>query len=248
LHFLRNNKLLVCSLLANLVLAYCVVWTVSKLQQTYKHYRFFRAQEIGISAATSVDGPLPANSMVLFGDSRVETWGPKLESNKLTFVNAGVVGETTTEMRMRFEHDVLRLKPDYVLIQAGMNDLTASVTKTIQEPAKYIEDMHSNLEYFISTLETNDIDVIVTSVIPAKLLSPVRRLFWHNQLNAKTATTNEWLRKTALKHNADWIDLDPLYLDGSNKPINALFYDTLHINQEGYELLNQNLYKHFETL
>lgn len=248
MRFLQNNKLLVCSLLANLALVCCLVWAVSRLQQTYKHYRFFRAQEIGISEATAVKDPVPANSMVLFGDSRVETWGPKLESEKLTFINAGVVGETTTEMRMRFERDVLRLKPDYVLIQAGMNDLTASVTRTIEEPTKYIEDMHSNLEYFISTLEANGTEVIVTSVIPAKLLNPVRRLFWHNQLNAKTATTNEWLKKTTLKYNADWIDLDPLYLDDSNKPINALFYDTLHINQEGYELLNENLYKHFETL
>jgi len=209
---------------------------------------FFRAQEIGISVATSVDTPLPANSMVLFGDSRVETWGPTLQSEKFSFINAGVVGETTTEMRMRFERDVLRLKPDYVLIQAGMNDLTASVTKTIPEPEKYIEDMHKNFEYFISMLEANGSEVLVTSVIPAKLLNPVRRLFWHNELNAKTAIANKRLKQTALKYNADWIDLDPLYLNSSNKPVEALFYDTLHLNYEGYELLNEYLYKHFETL
>ncbi len=240
------HYLLVVSVLFNLALFSICFVLLSELQETYKHYRHFRSLEIGTSKAT---GAAPeADAILLFGDSRIETWYPDPYSDKFTFINAGVTGETTTEMRRRFERDVLALEPDYVLIQAGVNDLTASITKGIEDPQSLVSAMHENLEFFIETLEQNDINVIVTSILPAKHLNMVRKVFWHDRLNDEIQRANEKLKTTTESLGADWVTLDPLFLDASGNPVNELYYDTLHINYEGYDVLNSYLKDYSDTL
>ena len=242
---LVQRKLLLLSLLANLVMALVCLYLFKELRQTYTDYRHFRALPIGISEATSAQ---PAdNTIVLYGDSRMETWNPAPESDSYQFVNAGIAGETTSEMRRRFEHDVLRLQPDIVIIQAGVNDLTAAVTKGISEPNILVSAMRTNLRYFIATLEDQSIDVIVTSIIPVKPLNLKRKAFWKNSLTDQVNETNSWLKQTTLELNADWFDLDRLYLDEAGALLDNFYYDTLHINRKGYRILNQHLKEYLEN-
>ena len=243
---LARHKLLVLSLCANIVLAAGCFLLLSGLQKTYTDYRHFRSLAIGTSKATSAQPTKSA--IVLFGDSRIETWYPDPYSDKYTFINAGVTGETTTEMRRRFERDVAALNPDYVLIQAGVNDLTAAVTKGIKQPDKLIDTMQDNLEYFIKSLEQQGIDVIVTSILPAKHLNIRRKLFWHDTLNDEITRANDKLKITTESLSADWLDLDPFFLDESGNPVNELYFDTLHINYGGYDVLNEKVKDYVDNL
>jgi len=218
----------------------------SDLKKTYRDYRHFRALPVGTSSATNASPT--EKSMVLFGDSRIETWYPYPYSDKYTFINAGITGETTSEMRRRFERDVIRLQPDYVLIQAGVNDLTAAVTKGIKQPQLLIDTMHHNLRFFIEFMEAKGIDVIVTSILPNQHLSIKRKQFWHDTLGEEVADANIKLKETALSLGANWLDLDPLYRNESGDPINRLFADTLHINQRGYKVLNKHLKEYIDKL
>jgi len=240
------HALLLLSLVANIGLLFASAHLLSSLKETYTDYRHFRALELGTSEAR--DATPSDNSIVLFGDSRIETWTPAPSSDNYTFIKAGIAGETTTEMRRRFKQEVIRLQPDYVLLQAGMNDLTASVTKGIEKPEHLIELMHENFEFFISTLESQGIDVIVTSIIPNRHLSLFRKQFWHDSLSDDVKTANTRLKATAEKHNANWFDIAPIYLDQSGNPIDELYYDTLHINSDGYEILNRHLMDYIEKL
>ena len=244
--FFANKKLLTLSLAGNLCLAAVCFVLLSDLKKTYTEYRHFRALPIGTSIATTADPT--ENSVVLFGDSRIETWYPFPYSDKYTFINAGVTGETTSEMRRRFERDVIRLQPDFVLIQAGVNDLTAAVTKGIVQPQLLVDTMHHNLRFFIESLEAQNIDVIVTSILPAKHLNFVRRQFWHDTLTAQVQDANNKLKEATISLGADWLDLDPLYLDKSGDPRNRLFADTLHINHRGYKLLNKHFKEYIDNL
>jgi len=244
--FLADKKLLTALLLANACLLVICFTLLSELKVTYKDYRHFRALPIGVSAATQAS---PAEkSVVLFGDSRIEIWYPYPYSDKYTFINAGVTGETTSEMQRRFERDVIRLQPDYVLIQAGVNDLTAAVTKGIEQPQLLVDTMHKNLQFFIETLEAQNIDVIVSSILPNKHLNFVRKLFWHDTLTQQVIDANTKLKETTLSLGADWLDLDPLYRDDNGDPVNRLYSDTLHINQRGYKVLNKHLKEYIDKL
>lgn len=245
-NLIAKRKLLLLSILVNAcLLAACAV-LLSELKKVYTEYRHFRSLPIGNSLAT--DASRADNSVVLFGDSRIETWYPDPESDKYTFINAGVTGETTTEMRRRFERDVVALQPDYVVIQAGVNDLTASVTKGIKQPETLIDTMHQNLQYFITALEKQNIDVIVTSILPAKHLSLTRKVFWHDELTGRINRANTELKINTEAAGADWLDLDPLYLDDAGNPMNKLYFDTLHINHDGYRALNSHLKNYIDNL
>lgn len=239
-------SILVLSLLANVVLLVLSYAFFSEMRDTYGNYRHFRALPVGVSVASNAEPT--SKSVVLFGDSRIETWFPAPEIDGYTIVNAGVSGETTVEMRKRFEHDVLRLQPEYVVLQAGMNDLTAAVTRTIPSPEKYAPAMHQNLAYFISTLTSNNIKVLVTSIIPNNKLNLGRQLFWRNTLNTEVDKANIKLKATALSMGAAWLDLDPLYLDSNDQPVQSLYRDTLHINDQGYAALNKTVGEYFSTL
>ena len=236
------------SVAANIGLLLVCIFIFSELKKVYTHYRHYRVLQIGTSQATSVTAPLDDNTIVLFGDSRIGTWYPDLVSDRFTFINAGVAGETTVEMKRRFQQDVLRLQPEYVLIQAGINDLTASVTKGMEQPEKRLQEMHSNLEFFISSLEQQGIDVIVTSIIPNSRLNLFRRQFWFNTLDDKVRKANSKLQQTTLQAGAEWVDLDPLFLDEHGNPVKELYFDALHINDEGYVVLNSHLQEYLQQL
>ena len=243
-----KNKFLLFSVAVNIGLLLAFIFVFSELKKVYTHYRHYRVLQIGTSQATSVTAPLDDNTIVLFGDSRIGTWYPDLVSDRFTFINAGVAGETTVEMKRRFQQDVLRLQPEYVLIQAGRNVLTASVTKGMEQPEKRLQEMHSNLEFFISSLEQQGIDVIVTSIIPNSRLNLFRRQFWFNTLDDKVRKANSKLQQTTLQAGAEWVDLDPLFLDEHGNPVKELYFDALHINDEGYVVLNSHLQEYLQQL
>jgi len=236
----KYNIVLGLSVLANLCLIAVCIDLLSELKKTYTDYRYFRALPIGTSTAT--DSLPTENSIVLFGDSRIENWQPEPSFEGYTFINAGVTGETTSEMRRRFERDVIKHQPKYALIQAGVNDLTAAVTKGIENPQLLIDTMHSNVRFFIETLEDNNIDVIVTSILPVTGLSFKNRVLWHDTLTEKVKTANSMLKETTLSLGADWFDLDPHYTDAAGKTLKNLYYDELHlITPNGYDIWNRAL-------
>src|SRR3954449_12636266 len=64
----------------------------------------------------------PGESRVIFlGDQITELW-PNFFPGK-PYINRGIAGQTSAQMLVRFQQDVVALKPKVVVIQAGVNDL-----------------------------------------------------------------------------------------------------------------------------
>lgn len=63
---------------------------------------------------------------VLMGDSITDAWPKKTPDGffaKNNIVGRGISGQVTSQMLARFRRDVLDLKPKYVAILAGTNDI-----------------------------------------------------------------------------------------------------------------------------
>lgn len=213
-------------------------------QSFYTDYRHFRALEIGTSEASTLEtaGSIAGKkTIVLYGDSRVQNWIPFPTMDNAVFINAGINGETTTEMRRRFDHDVLRHNPDIVVIQAGANDLTASVTRGIKDPQNLLTDMHLNMEYFITTLAAQNIQVVVTSVFPNNTITMTKRLFWFNTLLQDIEASNQVFEQLTQRPEVHWLDLSSVFYTTNNKVNSDLYIDTLHVNRVGYSKINQLL-------
>lgn len=249
--FSTKTTLLIISLLTNAALLATCASLLFMAQSFYTDYRYFRALGIGTSEASTLetaDSPAGETRIVLYGDSRVQNWIPLPTMNNLIFINAGINGETTTEIRRRFDHDVLRHNPDIVVIQAGTNDLTASVTRGIQDPQLLLADMHSNMEYFITTLIASNIEVVVTSVFPNNTIPMVKRLFWFNTLQSEIEASNKVFKQLSQTAGAHWLDLTPVFFNADDKVNSQLYIDTLHINPAGYRIINPLLEDLLATL
>ena len=83
--------------------------------------------------------PAPGEQRVVFyGDSITDAWGHGADFFPgKPYVNRGISGQTTPQMLVRFQQDVVHLKPAAVVILAGTNDIAGN---TGPETPEMIED------------------------------------------------------------------------------------------------------------
>ena len=107
---------------------------------------------------------LDENRVVFMGNSITEGWSnfnPDFFINN-PFVNRGISGQTTPQMLIRFKPDVVNLKPTAVVILAGINDIAGNTG-----PMK-IENIAENIFSMSEIALSNNIEVFICSVLPAK--------------------------------------------------------------------------------
>ncbi|HEY4355772.1 MAG TPA: SGNH/GDSL hydrolase family protein [Acidobacteriaceae bacterium] len=174
---------------------------------------------------------LPADApgrVVFYGDSITEGW-PKRSGffPGKAYVNRGISGQTTSQMVMRLQQDVIDLHPAAVVILAGINDIAQN-----QGPIS-MEDIEANLSSMILRSQAAGIHVIMTSVLPAadfpwrKGLQPAPKV---QQLNA-------WLSAFCAQHHVTYVDYYSAMADadGGMKP--GLSSDGVHPTAQGYAIM-----------
>lgn len=214
--------LLLASLGANVALALACL----------EFYR--REQRVRLHPAFPVPSPVtaaPGQRLVLFlGDSRMEEW-PDLPKPRFATVNAGGGGETTAQIRLRAAATLDAIKPELVVLQAGMNDLKAigalpDFARAIE--AKCIE----NLSALVELSRARGAKVVLVPVMPAARPSLVRRAVWSSEIDATRQRVNAALRQRFA--GADGVVLlDEHLLRAGDED----YRDTLHFRPEAYAKL-----------
>jgi lysophospholipase L1-like esterase len=177
--------------------------------------------------------------IVLFGDSRVAQWNPEpdLRSN-VTLVNRGIDGETTEQMKLRFENDVLALRPKVVVIQAGINDLVAASLVKGDLRDAIVDRCVSNLKEFAQRAADKGIDVVLLTIIPPANPPLYRRLVWDSAIWDLVDFVNRRIASAASDGRVAVVDARAGLM--SNGSWNAgMTRDTLHLSAAGYERLNE---------
>ncbi|EIL86154.1 SGNH/GDSL hydrolase family protein [Bacillus sp. S2(2019)] len=118
-------------------------------------------------------------SVIAFGDSNTrgsnwdfrdyptsEKWVnlmKNVERGQIKVQNAGIGGQTTEDAKLRFEQDILKQKPTYVLIMFGTNDAAILDGKHPRVTKKRFKE---NLSYFISESRKEGITPILMTCVP----------------------------------------------------------------------------------
>jgi lysophospholipase L1-like esterase len=100
---------------------------------------------------------------VFMGDSITEFWSiinPESFAGK-PYVNRGISGQTTPQILLRFPADVIALKPDVVLLLAGINDIAGNTGPST------VEMIANNIFSMAELAKANHINIILCSVLPA---------------------------------------------------------------------------------
>jgi len=107
--------------------------------------------------------PAAPGRVVFYGDSITDAWARKSEEffPGKPYVGRGISGQTTPQMLVRFQQDVVHLKPTVVVILAGTNDIAGNTGPSTPE---MIED---NFESMVAIAKANNIKVVISSILPA---------------------------------------------------------------------------------
>jgi lysophospholipase L1-like esterase len=175
---------------------------------------------------------LPApneNRVVFMGNSITEGWVqvcPEFFSNN-NYIDRGISGQTTPQMLVRFRQDVINLKPKAVVILAGTNDIAGNTGPSTLE---MIED---NIQSMVEIAKSNNIKVILCSVLPAFDYP------WKPGLNPaeKIVTLNKWIKDYCEENNLTYVDFFTQMADEHNGLKKVFSEDGVHPNKSGYEVM-----------
>jgi lysophospholipase L1-like esterase len=167
--------------------------------------------------------------VVFMGNSITEGWSkadPGFFAGK-PYVNRGISGQTTPQMLVRFRPDVISLKPEVVVILAGINDIAGNTgTSTL-------EMIEGNIASMIDLAKANHIRVVISSVLPAYDFP------WRPGLQPaeKVVQLNNWIKNYADANGCVYLDYFTPMADERHALKSELTYDGVHPNLAGYKLM-----------
>jgi len=177
-----------------------------------------------------VPAPAPNEKRVVFmGNSITEFW----KWNDSTFFigknyyNRGISGQTTPQMLVRFREDVINLKPQVVVILAGINDIAENTG-----PIK-LEDTFGNIASMVELARNAHIKVVLSSVLPANHFP------WRPSIipTEKVISLNKMLKDYADKNNIVYLDYYSAMVDSEKGLPKNLSGDGVHPNLAGYKIM-----------
>ena len=192
--------------------------------------------------------------IVCHGDSLTEgadlnpnyTWPLLVENQvKVKIINSGIGGDTSSGMLGRFYQDVVRHKPEMVLVMGGTNDLWWDLD---------INLIQANLFAITCQAEYHNIAPVVGLPLPfcmekvrqQKMMAPIRG--WENCIE-KLARLVEALATSAGESDIACLDFYHLFLDDKGAVLEKYFLeDGLHPNKDGHLLMAATAAKFLKSI
>ena len=172
---------------------------------------------------------------VLFGDSITDVW-PNQDQEFFwdnNFVGRGISGQTTTQILCRMQQDVVALRPKYVVILAGINDIALN-----DGCAPDIATAIANIKSMCEIAKANKIKPVVCSLLPSY------RINWRSSLKdvkEKVAEFNSQLKAYADANKIKYVDYYTAFAGEGDMMPEAYSKDTVHPNLEGYKVMEKCL-------
>ena len=173
---------------------------------------------------------------VLMGDSITDGWAQKHDvfftENNLQ--GRGISGECTAQMLLRFRQDVVALKPKYVVILAGVNDIALNTGYST------MDDIIGNIKAMCEIAKANGIKPVLCTATPADGIP------WRPEVTAVVEQVKELNRRIteyAKAKKYPLVDYWTALADkGGGFPRN-LAPDGIHPNVDGYLIMEDLLLK-----
>ncbi|HKA01493.1 MAG TPA: GDSL-type esterase/lipase family protein [Candidatus Solibacter sp.] len=149
------------------------------------------------SENTEIRKPKPGENRVVFlGDQTTEHWTNFFPGKP--YLNRGIARQTSQQMLLRFQQDVISLAPKVVVIQAGTNDLVVATEAMIAE----------NYRSMVELAKAHGIRVVLASVTPVA----------NNTIRpqGKIIGLNGWIKGYATETGSVYLNYYAALADGRN--------------------------------
>lgn len=178
--------------------------------------------------------------VVFMGNSITQGWAdmrPEFFKDH-GFIGRGIGGQTTPQMLLRLRQDVLELKPEAVVILAGINDI-AQNTGPIT-----LKETLGNIQSMAELALAHGINPIICSVLPANSFP------WRPEIipTQQVIDLNSQLQRWALEKHLVYVDFYTPMVDEKHGLKSDLGYDPVHPNVAGYQVMEPILLKALNQL
>jgi lysophospholipase L1-like esterase len=193
-------------------------------QEDWPNLKKFAKENQKLNPATKGD-----NRVVFMGNSITEVWKNSdigFFKNKL-YINRGIGGQVTEQMLLRFQQDVVDLRPAVVVILAGINDIAEN-----NGPIT-IQQIHKNIVSMAELAKKNNIRVVISSVLPANNFP------WRPTIKPadKVIELNSLLRAYCKANNIVYADYYSKMVNTEKGLDKTLAYDGVHPTLAGYKIM-----------
>ena len=179
--------------------------------------------------------------VVFFGDSRAVAW-PAIADIPFEFINRGINGQTTDQVLGRLSAHVASLSPQIVVVQVGVNDLR-DIAEFPNQSKNIVNNCKQNIQKIVDRLTQElKVTVILTTIFPTSELSQPIRAYWPEEADRAIIEINQFI-KSLKSDRVIILDAATLLADESGKVRPIYSRDILHLNNQGYTMLNEELLK-----
>ena len=185
----------------------------------------YRAENAALAAPAAGE-----RRVVFYGDSITDAWGRRPGTVFFPgkpYVNRGISGQTTPQMVVRFEQDVVHLQPAAVVILAGTNDVAGNTGPMTPEMVM------DNFAAMAAIAKANGIKVVIASITPASAYP------WKPEVKPADAIRdlNARLKAFSEREGLVYLDYYSAMTNASGGLDKDLAGDGVHPTAKGYEVM-----------
>ncbi len=160
---------------------------------------------------------------------------------KVRVTNSGISGNTSRDLLQRFDRDVVNLKPDWVSICIGINDVWRQFDCPAMPDIHVLPDEYEeNMEKMILKVKDNVKGIFI---LTPYIMEPNSEDMMRNRMNEYVKIC----KKLAEKYNCIFVDFQKMYEDYCNiRHSSFIAWDRIHPNQVGATLMAREFLKKCE--
>ena len=174
-------------------------------------------------------------SYVRVVENMLSVWYPE---RKIRVTNSGISGNTSRDLLARFDRDVVDLKPDWVSICIGINDVWRQFDCPAMPDTHVLPDEYErNLETMILKVKDQVKGIFILSPY---IMEPNREDLMRKRIDEYVAIC----KALAQKHGCVFVDFQKMYEDYCNiRHSSYIAWDRIHPNQVGATLMAKEFLK-----
>ena len=172
-----------------------------------------------------------APDVVFMGNSITDCWVDTVPEffSKNNYVGRGISGQVSSQMLVRFQQDVINLRPKVVVILAGTNDIAEN------NGAITNDGIMNNIISMCELAELHGITPILCSLLPCD------HYYWLKNKNIYPAgrimQMNKMIMDYATKKGYEYVDYHSAMATSSGGIDIKYSHDFIHPNRTGYEVM-----------
>ena len=167
----------------------------------------------------------------------------KNNKGKIKFINRGKSGDRITDVYARIKEDIINLKPDYMSILIGVNDVSHELTMGCGVTPKKFGMIY---ELLIEEIKENLPEIRIIILEPFVLKGTATEKLW-NDFNCEVRKLADVSKQIAQKYNLKFVPLqdkfDELSSDGDTRYWSV---DGIHPTSAGHQVIKEELQKAIE--